>query len=159
MSINHQFISNQTVRRHRRPGARNGAVLVEMAFIIPVMMMTLIIAMDLSRFLIVTMSLNNALNQGIVAGSNTALNVGSTSSWVGAIEGAIHDSLAQYPWFQASDLQVTSPVPSTQNGLIDASGFRSIKVTITYHSRFLFPWPGLASNYQLNLTMQSDQIR
>lgn len=159
MSINHQFISNQTASRHRRSGARNGAVLIEMAFIIPVIMMTLIIAMDLSRFLIVSMSLNNALNQGIVAGSNTALNVSSTSLWVGSIEGAIHDSLSPYPWYQASDLQVTIPIPSIENGLVDAYGFRSIKVSISYHSRFLFPWPGLASNYQLNLTMQSDQIR
>lgn len=138
---------------------RSGAVLVEMAFVIPIIMLSLVIAMDLSRFLIVTMSLNNALNQGLVAGSNTALNVYSTSAWMNAIDDAVIDAMSQYPWFDSNDLQIIIPIPSTDNGLVDASGFRSIEVTLGYQSAFLLPWPGLTNDYQLHLTMQTDQIR
>ena len=134
-------------------------VMVEMAFVIPIMMITLIIAMDLSRFLIVTMSLNNALNQGVVAGTTFPLNSNSTVQWISAIENSLIDAMSHYPWFQATDLQVNIPLPTAENGLVDSQGFRSVEVSIDYRSEFLFPWPGLSPNYELHLTAQCDQIR
>lgn len=140
-------------------GNRSAAVLIEMACILPVILLILVLAVDMARFLIVSMSLNNALNQGLVAGSNNALNITSTATWSAGIENAIRQSMSQYGWYQPNDLTVTIPIPSVSNGLIDSSGFRTIQVSATYQTQFVIPWQGLSGRHQLHLTMQTDQVR
>lgn len=138
---------------------RPAVVLIELAFILPVILMILVLAVDLGRFLIISMSLTNAMNQGLVAGSNSALNITSTSAWTSGIQNAILNSMSQYSWFNSSNLAISIPIPSTSNGLIDSNGFRSIQVSVTYQTHFVIPWQGLSGHSQLHFTAQTDQIR
>ena len=140
-------------------GNRSAVVLIELACILPVILMILVLAVDLGRFLIISMSLNNAINQGLVAGSNNALNISSASAWNSRIQNTILQSMSQYSWFNANDLSITIPTPSVSNGLIDANGFRSIEVSVTYQTQFVIPWQGLTGRNQVTRTMQTDQIR
>lgn len=157
-----KFISshNPDKRPRNRPAvARSAAVLIELACILPVILMIMVLAVDLGRFLIVSMSLNNAVNQGLVAGSNSALNITTTNEWTTGIQNAILQAMSQYSWFKATDLAISIPIPSVSNGLIDSSGFRTIQVSVTYQTQFVIPWQGLSGRNQLHLTMQTDQVR
>lgn len=136
-----------------------GVVLVEMAFVLPVMLLILVLAVDLSRFLIVTMALNNAAGQGLVAGSNSALNLSSTATWNVNIANTVNQAMSQYSWFEPSNLQITVPTPSTANGLIDSSGFRSIEVTLGYQSKYILPWHHVSNSTDVRVTARSDQVR
>lgn len=151
--------SGSKCNRNRSAIGRRAVLLIEMAFILPVLLLVMVLAIDVSRFLIVTMALNNSVNQGAVAGSNTALNLSSQTTWNNKIHSAISSSMANYSWFDASKLNVTVPVPSTSNGMIDSSGFRSIQVQVTYQADYVIPWQGYSSPGLVSLTLRTDQIR
>lgn len=151
--------SGSKCNRNRSAIGRRAVLLIEMAFILPVLLLVMVLAIDVSRFLIVTMALNNSVNQGAVAGSNTALNLSSQTTWNNTIHSAISSSMANYSWFDASKLNVTVPVPSTSNGMIDSSGFRSIQVQVTYQADYVIPWQGYSSPGLVSLTLRTDQIR
>lgn len=138
---------------------RSGVAMVELALILPILILVMVLAIDLSRFLIVSISLNNALNQGVATGAITPLSTSATNTWKAAIENTIQQSLSQYSWYQPGNLVVTIPTPSTTNGLVDSQGFRSLMVSLKYRSDLVFPWPGLAKSYELNTSLKSDQIR
>lgn len=151
--------SNHQRRKRTGPTHARGVVLVEMAFVMPVLLLILVLAVDLSRLLIVTMALNNAAGQGLVAGSNSALNLSSTATWNDNITNTVNQSMSQYSWFEPSNLQVTVPTPSTANGLIDSSGFRSIEVTVAYHTKYILPWQHVSNSTNVTVTTRSDQVR
>ncbi len=145
--------------RHQSATGRRAVLLIEMAFILPVLLLVMVLAIDVSRFLIVTMALNNSVNQGAVAGSNTALNLSSQTTWTNTIHSAISNSMANYNWFDPSKLNISAPVPSTSNGMIDSSGFRSIEVNVTYQADYVIPWQGYSSPGLVSMTLRTDQIR
>ena len=151
--------SGSKCNRNRSVIGRRAVLLIEMAFILPVLLLVMVLAIDVSRFLIVTMALNNSVNQGAVAGSNTALNLSSQTTWNNTIHSAISSSMANYSWFDASKLNVTVPVPSTSNGMIDSSGFRSIEIHVAYQADYVIPWQGYSSPGLVSLTLRTDQIR
>lgn len=151
--------SGSKCNRNRSAIGRRAVLLIEMAFILPVLLLVMVLAIDVSRFLIVTMALNNSVNQGAVAGSNTALNLSSQTTWNNTIHSAISSSMANYSWFDASKLNVTVPVPSTSNGMIDSSGFRSIEIHVAYQADYVIPWQGYSSPGLVSLTLRTDQIR
>jgi len=68
------YLANRQKLMHRQVHHKNarsrGVLLIEMAFILPVLIIVLVLAIDISRFMIVTMALNNAVDQGIVAGDS-----------------------------------------------------------------------------------------
>ena len=144
---------------HRLTDNRNGTVMIELALILPVLILSLVIAIDLCRFMIVSSALNNAISQGINVGSATTVNTATTSSWKSSIENAILVTLYQYSWFSPSSLTIDIPVPSTSNGLINEQGFRSLKIDLQYQTGFVVRFPGLAQSYRISTVMQSDQIR
>lgn len=159
MIIKYNSSEKRKNSRHRFSKARRAALLIEIAFILPVLMVVLILSIDISRFLIVTMALNNAVDQGVVSGSNTALNLTSQSTWDTQIRTSVSNSMAQYKWFNPANLSVNVPVPSTTNGLIDSSGFRSIQVQISYQTDYVIPWQGYTSPNLVTITLTTDQIR
>lgn len=159
MIIKSNSSSGSRFHRHQSSLGRRAVLLIEMAFILPVLLLVMVLAIDLSRFLIVTMALNNSVNQGAVAGSNTALNLSTQSTWNNKIRSAISNSMAYYTWFDPSKLNVTVPVPSTANGMIDSSGFRSIEVHVTYQADYVIPWQGYSRPGLVSLTLRTDQIR
>jgi hypothetical protein len=159
MILHRQINQQRNSQQKKYPFNRRAVLLIEMAFILPVLIIVLVLAIDISRFLIVTMALNNAANQGVVAGSNHALNLTSQSAWNDQIQNAISNSMAQYSWFDNSKLSVNIPVPLSANGMIDANGFRSIEVHITYQADYVIPWQGISSPGLVTLKLRSDQVR
>ena len=157
------YLANRQKLMHRQVHHKNahsrGVLLIEMAFILPVLIIVLVLAIDISRFMIVTMALNNAVDQGIVAGSNNALNLTTQTTWTNQIRSAITNSMSQYSWFNPAKLNVTIPTPSTSNGMIDSSGFRSIRVQISYQAEYVIPWQGRLRPDLVSLKLQTDQIR
>lgn len=159
-----QTSKSRSITKHisQLPGCdhvRHGAVLIEMALILPVLILSMVIAIDLSRFLIVSSALNNAISQGINVGSATRVNDSTISNWNSAIQNAIMDTLHQYSWFNSSSLTIDIPTPSVSNGLVNTQGFRALKIHLTYQSSFIMKFPGLTQTYRISSVMQSDQIR
>ena len=138
---------------------RKGVVLIEMAMILPVIILLLVITIDLCRFLIVSSALSNAISQGINVGSSTTVTTATTDNWRTTIENSILDSLHQYSWFNPTSLTFDIPTPSTSNGLVNAQGFRSLKIALSYEADFIMRFPGLTKSYRISSEMQSDQIR
>lgn len=159
MILQRQKYHHRSILKNKKGCNRRAVLLIEMAFVLPVLVIVLVLAIDISRFLIVTMALNNAANQGAVAGSNHALNLTSQSAWNSQIQNAISNSMAQYSWFDDSRLSVTIPTPLSANGMIDANGFRSIEVHITYQADYVIPWQGYSSPGLVTLKLRTDQVR
>lgn len=152
-------ITNLSKSDRRFSPIRNGVVLIEMAIVLPVIILLLVIAIDLCRFLIVSSALSNAISQGINVGSATTVTTATTNTWKTTIENSILDSLHQYSWFSPNSLTFDIPTPSISNGLVNAQGFRSLKIALSYETDFIMRFPGLTQSYRINSEMQSDQIR
>lgn len=137
---------------------RRGAALVEVALALPFLLLVLAMIADFSRAYIVASAINNAACQGVYKAALTPLLDEEYETWKITVEQSVRDALAVYAWFVPTQLTVTVPMPSTSNGLIDASGVSIVEVKVDYFAQHLIRLPGLPQSYTISRTIRMDEI-
>lgn len=137
---------------------RRGAALVEVALVLPFLLLVLALIADFSRAYIVANAIDNAACQGAYTAALTPLVDEEYGTWKITVEQSVRDALNVYAWFVPTQLNVTVPMPSTTNGLIDASGVSVVEVKAEYFAQHLIRLPGLPQSYTISRTIRMDQI-
>jgi Flp pilus assembly protein TadG len=121
---------------------RRGAVVVEMAVLLPFMVFIFLMTVDFCRIFYVTQTLQSCAYSGALYGSQVA---GSSSGAQAAAQAAaVAEGTTLNP--ALTDNQVTYSPPDANN---------NIKVTVTYPFKTLTPLPGfsLTTNLSRSVTM------
>jgi Flp pilus assembly protein TadG len=119
-------------------GRREGAAAVELAVLLPLLVLLFLIATDYARVFYCSLTLENCARNGALCASN-AFNYPMPYSSVA--QAAIADGANLNPSLTTSDVTVS-------NGT-DANGNPTVTVTVSYTFRAITKYPGLPSTINL----------
>jgi Flp pilus assembly protein TadG len=145
--------------RFRHPSARRGAATVELAVVLPFLVLLGLFATDFARVLYYTITIENAVHNGTLFGGQVFDNqnqqwIGNTQYWQGPNGQLVSqekvatelDGASLNPALADSNVNVSSGT--------DADGNPVNIVTITYTFSTIVPYPGIPSPIQIVRTAQ-----
>jgi hypothetical protein len=145
--------------RLRRPAARRGTATLELAVLLPFLVTLALFAIDFSRVLYYTITIENAVSNGALFGGQVFDN--QNQQWIGNQQywqGPGGQLVSQEKVAADLDGSSLSPALATSNVSVstgtDADGNSVNIVTITYTFSTLFPYPGVPSQVQIVRTAQ-----
>jgi Flp pilus assembly protein TadG len=137
---------NQPSRRRRADGQKSkGQSLVELALLAPVLLLMVLGTIDFGRSFFAFVSVTNAARNGADYAST---DVASAADLVGIRSAAVADTN------DLLDTSATNPLVIATTG-VDSHGDLYSDVTVTYTFSTLFPWPGLASTFDIERTVRA----
>jgi Flp pilus assembly protein TadG len=154
-------VVRQLLEQVRNPGSQpSGQSLVELALVLPVLVLLLLIALDFARMFNLSMAVTDAARAGAQWGSANRANAANTLG----IEQAVCNSMADYPCSPGSNstaisfcqcagssatISCTSP-----GGCTNVQNFVTVTASATFST--VLPYPGLPSSVPLSasVTMQ-----
>ena len=116
--------------RHRTSGhhIRRGAAALELAIVLPLLILLALGCADFGRFAYYSTAVQNAARAGAESAIMDPYQSGGLSAWTTAITKAATDEMTNQTGYKSNALSVTTPIPVT----IETSGLRRIQVTVTY---------------------------
>ena len=140
-----------------RPGRRTrvsrGAVLIELALILPLLIGLVLICVDFGRFATVHIAVTNAAREGANFGGMHRSTNATQSRWNQGIVDALTEEMIGIPGYSAEQLSIAEPV-------ILASQSRSrVRVEVTYKFRTAIPWPIIPDEWQVSRSAEMPVIR
>jgi len=140
-------------RSSRRYAARHGAVLVEFAFVCPLLLMTAIACADLGRVSHYYETVANAARVGAETGACQQFSEINRPAWEARIRQSVEAELQTLPGFNASDMTYGLAVTDKPDGS------HEIEVNVGYRFRMWLRWPGLPANVDLEKQVTYRQFR
>ncbi len=136
------------VRRNQRPGA----VAVEFAIILPLLMTIVLACVDFGRFAHTYIAVTNAARAGAGFASFHPYTVMTRPIWDERTRETVQTEMGSA--FDASKIDVPSPVVS-----IDANGFERVRVEVSYPFATLAAWPFLPNDLILTRAVEMRFVR
>jgi Flp pilus assembly protein TadG len=143
-------------RTHRR----SGVAAVELAVLLPFLMFVFLVAVDFTRVLYYTITIENCLHNGAIFSGQIFDNqnqqwIGNNQYWQGP-NGQLLSAASAAADVDGANLNpaLSSANVSTSSGT-DSSGNPVVNVTITYTFYTLIPYPGIPSPLTISRTMQA----
>ena len=142
-----------TIRRHVRSVRRRGAALVEMALILPLIIVMLLICVDFGRFATVHTAVTNAAREGANFGGLHPFTDNTLPLWKQKVRTAIREEIDGTPGFRGDSLTISDPE-------VLASNERSrVRVEVNYVFRPVILWPILPNEMKISRTAEMPIIR
>jgi hypothetical protein len=148
----------QTLRRPRT-GVRHGVAAAELAILLPFLVCLFLFAIDFARILFYTITIETALQNGALFGSQSFDN--QNQQWIGNVQywqGPNGQLVSQEKVTSELDTTNLNPALSDANinvtGGTDADGNPVNIVTITYTFNTFVPYPGVPSPVTITRTAQ-----
>ena len=133
------------VRTFLRKPSRHGLAAVELALLLPLLMLIILGCVDFGRFAYTYIAVTNASRTGASFGALNPFTTATQTTWTNEVRQKVVDDMIALPDFAPADLQVSS------SRIIDPSGgLWRVRVQVTYPFKCIVSWPGIPS--QLNLT-------
>lgn len=145
----HPSLTTHRDRRHRR----QGAAAVEMAVILPLLMLLALGCVDFGRFLYHYIALNNAAQAGASHGAMNPYSVGAEDIWKANIQTTARNEMFQQTGYVETEL-VTVTTPT-----VEAAGLRRVRVVAEYPFKTLVNWPGIPHEMTLRSAVEVRAIR
>ena len=123
---------NSPIARHRR--ARAGAAALELAVVLPLLVLLLLGACDFGRFAHTQVAVANAARAGAGQASRSQPTVAARAQWEAAIQAAVREELEGLANFRANRLTVSITSVAESGGTSRAS------VQVSYPFRTLISW-------------------
>jgi Flp pilus assembly protein TadG len=136
--------------RKARP---SGAAAVELAIVLPLLLMLALAAADGGRFVHQWIAVINSSRVGANYAATHSFTVATSANWEAGIRTAVHEELQHLPEFDATRLTVTI------TSATDADGRQRVEVRAAYPFDTLVNWPTLPSAYPLRATTVFPMIR
>jgi Flp pilus assembly protein TadG len=130
-----------------------GAAAVEMAFVLPLVLLLTFAAIDFGRIVHANLVVSNAARCGAEYGAMHEFTSYTRPSWEAQIRSAIEDEMAGLQGFSATNLQ------STYTTTTDSDGLFQLKVRASYPFTTIINWPGVPAQVQLSHEIEMRQIR
>jgi Flp pilus assembly protein TadG len=136
-------------RSHRR---QRGAVALELALILPLLITIVLGCIDFGRFSYTYISVTNAAREGAGFASMHPPPQTDPGPWITAITAAVLSELGTS--FDASKVTVANPNVSN-----DGSGVKRVRVEVSYPFEMIIPWPLLPNSLTLTRAVEMRMIR
>ena len=138
----HRFCARGCCRRRIAPQSRRrGAAVVELAVLLPVLVLLFLITIDFARIYYFSLSLTNCARAGALYASDPA--IADESPFANVQEAALADAANFNP----------QPTITSTNGT-DASGGQYVAVSANYTFATITGFPGIPSNLALRRTVK-----
>ncbi len=143
------------IRSHRTAGrhASAWAAAVELAIVLPLLMLLVLAAVDVGRVVFAYLSVSNAARSGAAYGAMHGFTPYTYSSWAAQIDLVIQQEMQGVPGFVQANLN------STISTTTDADGLFQLQVGVIYPFATIVNWPGLPTNIVLQRQVEMRQIR
>jgi Flp pilus assembly protein TadG len=120
----------------RTPSRRRGTAALEFVIVLPVLMVIVIGAADLSRMLHYKNVLTNASRTGAAYGATHAVSDYTYDDWVARVEARTLEEAVNLPGYDSRQVDITV------TKFDDADGSQRVQVETTYPFEMLIDWPG-----------------
>jgi Flp pilus assembly protein TadG len=128
--------------RHHRVTSRRGAALIELALVLPVLLILILGTCDFGRVGYDKIILTQASHLGCALGSQDAPPKVDRTAWEARIKSAVTDEVAQLSGYQESALEINVDV-------LQQGDMELVKVTVRHPFRLIVPWPSLGDKIVL----------
>ena len=130
-----------------------GAALVELALILPLLILIVLGCVDFGRFATSYTAVTNAAREGANFGSTHPFTGTTQALWVQKITAAVTDEMSGIPGFSADQMSVSEPTVIASND--DAR----VRVEVTYTFQPAIRWPLLPQKVEISRTAQMPIVR
>lgn len=137
----------------RRTYHRLGAAALELALILPVLLLLTLGAVDYGRFSHSWIAVANAARAGAGFASVQPVSPTSQGAWQAGIRLAAQSELEGLPGFDPSQMTVNAEI------IQDGGGRQRAVVTVGYPFRTLFPWGGIPATLMLQQSTAMPVVR
>ncbi len=132
---------------------RRGAAAVELAVVLPLLMLLALAATDVGRVVHAYLAVSNAARSGAAYGSMHNFTSYTHDFWDSQVRLVIEQEMQGMPGYSQSALQETLTTTT------DADGLFQLQVEVVYPFATIVSWPGLPSNIVLRRQVEMRQIR
>lgn len=129
-------------RRSRLATRRQGAVLVELALVLPVLLILILGTCDFGRVGYDKIILTQASHLGCTLGSQDAPPKVDRTAWEARIKSAVREEVAQLSGYQESALEITVTV-------LQQGDMELVKVSVRHPFQLMVQWPTLSNKIVL----------
>ena len=133
--------------------ARRGVVAVELAIVLPVLLLLALACTDFGRVVHGFITVANAARCGAEYGSMHKFTAHTRESWESQVRDSVRIEMEGLSDFEAADLQIGVTTTSDDDGLFRA------RVAVAYPFRMVVNWPGLPAVTMLTHIVEMRQIR
>jgi Flp pilus assembly protein TadG len=146
------------MRVSRGPDRREGASCVELAIILPVLLIIVVGAVDFGRFAYHYIAVTNAARAGAEHATMTPFTPAGATAWQAAVQQTARDEMTNQVGSDPDLLTTTATVFKDETGA--HLGLRRVRVVATYDSfTTLISWPGVPDSVALSATVEMRMIR
>lgn len=130
-----------------RKDRHHGQSLVELALVMPLLLIILLITVDGARVFTAHLAIGNVAREGVNFGSRSSENAEDTSG----IQAAALQELGG-----SGTIHGVAPTVNVQgpDACVDSGGYDCVRVTVNYTFRTLFSFPGLPDQIELSRSAQ-----
>ena len=132
--------------REGRRETRKGVAAVELACLMPVLLLIVLGCIDFGRFAYAYISVTSAARAGAGYGSVHPYTTATFGKWQAAVQQAAAEDASSLPGFDASKMTITTAVES--------GGLWRVQVTAVYEFKTIVSWPGMPADTTMKRTVQ-----
>jgi Flp pilus assembly protein TadG len=148
-------IAIPSTRHHRRGRAcPRGAVLIEFALILPILVTVALAAIDFGRFAHSHIAVTNSARVGAGYACMHRYTAGTQALWQTKIRDAVKKELQGIVNYSDAQLTMTTPQVTT-----DSDGQQRVRIEVKYPFHTLVNWPLLPSSYLLTRAVEMRFMR
>ena len=133
--------------------SRQGAALIEMALVLPILVVIVLICVDLGRFASVYTAVTNAAREGANFGGTHPFTSNTYARWRERVEETASDEMDDVPSFDQDSFSVSEPE------LIASNKRSRVRVEVTYTFRPAIVWPVLPKQMVITRHAEMPVIR
>jgi Flp pilus assembly protein TadG len=139
--------------RWRRDKPPRGVAAVELAVLLPLLLLLSISAIDCGRFAYVYIALSNAVRIAAEQGATQTMSSYNKSSWQSAMQSAATQEMSGVPNMSSAEITLTITTTATSYGLLQ------VTVNGQYPFTPILSWPGVGQTVMLDRTLCVRQFR
>jgi len=142
--------------RQTRPPSRRGAILVELAIILPLLLLFAGGIVDFSRFAHYYVAVSDAAGNGARYASFHPFTEATRGVWSAKSRSAVTASLEGVPGFQSDRLTIEGP--TVVQGA-DGGQVKNARLTVSYRFSPIVRWPGIPRETTVRRTVEMKLVR
>jgi Flp pilus assembly protein TadG len=155
MNITASSVAGPTIRHSRRARAdRCGAVLVEFALILPILVAIVLAAIDFGRFAHSHIAVTNSARVGAGYACMHPFTTGTQALWQAKIREAVKNEMQGVVNYDNTLLTMTSPQVTT-----DSDGQKRVRIEVKYPFHTLVTWPFIPNNFLMTRAVEMRFMR